>query len=132
MQKHLIQAAERGDANAQYNLAVMYENGLFDGRDAGEATRSEAARWFRAAAQQGLPRAQVKLAEMYAGEPDSSVEACEWYLLAAQGLSGMHLQNVQSAYQRAAAGLTATQTAEVHRFVEVWAPTGAPAVAAGA
>jgi TPR repeat protein len=132
MQKHLIQAAERGDAKAQYNLAVMYENGLLDSRDAGEGTRSEAARWFRAAAQQGLPRAQVKLAEIYAGEPDSSVQACEWYLLAAQGLSGKYLQEVQSAYQRAAVGLTTAQTAEVRRFVEVWAPTGTPAVAVDA
>ncbi len=31
-EKPLIQAAERGDAEAQFNLAVMYENGLVDNR----------------------------------------------------------------------------------------------------
>jgi TPR repeat protein len=123
MQKHLIQAAERGDAEAQFNLAIMYENGLLDSRYVAEGSRSEAMRWFLAAAEQGLARAQVKLAEIYAGEldmPDNSVKSCEWYLLATRGLRGVHLQNAQSAYQRAAILLTSVQTAEVMRFVQGW------------
>ena len=32
MEKHLLEAAERGDAEAQFNLAVMYENELLDSR----------------------------------------------------------------------------------------------------
>jgi len=123
MQKHLIQAAERGDAEAQFNLAIMYENGLLDSRYVAEGSRSEAVRWFLAAAEQGLARAQVKLAEIYAGEPDmpdGSVKACEWYLLATRGLRGMHLQQAQSAYQRTANYLTPVQTAEVMRFVQGW------------
>ena len=125
MQKHLIQAAERGDAEAQFNLAVMYENGVLDSRYVAEGSRPEAVKWFLAAAEQGLPRAQVKLAEIYAAEedmPDGSVKACEWYLLAARGLTGGQLQTVQSAYRRAAIGLTPVQTAEVSRFVEDWKP----------
>lgn len=123
MKKHLIQAAERGDAEAQFNLAIMYENGLVDSRYVAEGNHSEAVRWFLAAAEQGLARAQVKLAEIYAGEPempDNSVKACEWYLLAARGLRGMHLQQAQTAYQRAAIYLTQVQTAEVMRFVQGW------------
>jgi TPR repeat protein len=125
MKKHLIQAAERGDPEAQFNLAVMYENGLFDSRYVNEGSRSEATRWLLAAAEQGLARAQVKLAEMYAGEPDRPdglVKACEWYLLAAQGLRGEHLQKAQSAYQHAAIQLTPAQTAEVSCFVQNWKP----------
>ena len=41
-------------------------------------------RWLNAAAEQGLPRAQIKLAEIYAGgshKPENSVKACGWYLL---------------------------------------------------
>jgi hypothetical protein len=66
---------------------------------------------------------------MYGGEPNGSVQACEWYLLAAKGLHGAQLQKVQSAYERASVGLTPVQTAEVGRFVQDWAPT-LPAIAA--
>jgi TPR repeat protein len=131
MQKHLLQAAERGDAEAQFNLAVMYENELFDSRYVAEGSRSEAVRWLLAAAEQGLARAQVKLAEMYdraADTPDGSVKACEWYLLAARTLRGVHLQKAQSAYQRSVKGLTPVQTAEVMRFVQGWKPTVQPEV----
>jgi hypothetical protein len=67
---------------------------------------------------------------MYADEPDTSdgsVKACEWYLLASRTLRGVHLQKAQSAYQRAAIGLTPVQNAEVMRFVQAWkakAPSG--------
>jgi TPR repeat protein len=67
MEKHLLQAAERGDAEAQFNLGVMDENGVANSRYAIEGTRSEAVRWLLAAAEQGLPRAHVKLAEIYGG-----------------------------------------------------------------
>ena len=129
MKEQLIEAAERGNAEAQFNLAVMYENGLVDSRYVAEGDHSEAMKWLLAAAEQGLPRAQMKLAEMYGEEPDGSVQACEWYLLAAKGLRGAQLQKVQSAYERASLGLTPVQTAEVGRFVRDWAPT-LPAIAA--
>ena len=70
MKNHLLEAAERGDAEAQFNLGVIYENGLNDSRYAAEGNRPEAVRWLLAAAEQGLPRAQIKLAEIYADEPD--------------------------------------------------------------
>jgi TPR repeat protein len=133
MKKHLIQAAERGDAEAQFNLAVMYENGVLDSRYVAEGSRPEALRWFLAAAEQGLARAQVKLAEIYAAEPaqpDGSLEACKWYLLATRELRGGHLQKAQSAYQRVAVCLTPAQTAEVSRFVESWKPKLVPPIAA--
>ena len=129
MKQQLIQAAERGNAEAQFNLAIMYENGLVDSRYVAEGNHSEAMKWLLAAAEQGLPRAQMKLAEMYSEEPDGSVQACEWYLLAAKGLCGAQLQKVQSAYERASLGLTPVQTAEVGRFVQDWAPK-LPAIAA--
>ena len=58
MKTHLVQAAERGDAAAQFNLGILYENGLDDSRYAVEGNRPEAMRWLLAAAEQGLaPRA---------------------------------------------------------------------------
>ena len=122
MKQQLIQAAERGNAEAQFNLAIMYENGLVDSRYVAEGNHSEAMRWLLAAAEQGLARAQMKLAEMYGEEPDGSVKACEWYLLAAKGLRGAHLQKVQSVYERASLDLTRDQSEEVYRFVRDWTP----------
>jgi TPR repeat protein len=131
MKKHLIQAAERGDAEAQFNLGIMYENGVLDSRYVAEGSRPEAMRWFLAAAEQGLARAQVKLADIYAAEPDGpggSLEACKWYLLGARGLRGGHLKEAQTAYRRAAQGLTSGQTAEVSRLVQNWKPKADPGV----
>lgn len=125
MEKHLLEAAEQGDAEAQFNLGIIYENGLNDNRYVVEGSRPEAVRWLLAAAEQGLPRAQVKLAEMYAGEPDipeSSVKACGWYLLAMTSLRGAHLQKAQSAYERVSFGLSPAQMAEVRRFAQGWKP----------
>lgn len=122
MKEQLIQAAERGNAEAQFNLAIMYENGLVDSRYVVEGNHAEAMRWLLAAAEQGLARAQMKLAEMFGNEPDGSVQACEWYLLAAKSLHGAQLEKVQSAYERVSLGLTPVQTAEVSRFVKDWAP----------
>lgn len=122
MKQQLIQAAERGNAEAQFNLAIMYENGLVDSRYVAEGNHSEAMKWLLAAADQGLPRAQMKLAEMYGEEPDGSVQACGWYLLAAKGLRGAQLQKVQSAYERVSIGLTPVETAEIDRFVQGWTP----------
>jgi TPR repeat protein len=125
LKKHLMQAAERGDAEAQFNLGMIYDNGLDDSHYPTESDRPEAMRWFLAAAEQGLSRAQIKLAEMYAGEsetPESSVKACTWFLLGATGLRGAHLQKAQFAYRRASSRLTPAQTAEVSRFTKGWKP----------
>jgi TPR repeat protein len=130
MEKHLLQAATRGDAEAQFNLGVMYENGLGDSRYAADGNRMEAVRWLLAAAEQGLPRAQTKLAEIYAGEPDTPessvracVRACGWLLLAAKSLHGAHLQKAQATFRRVASGLTAAEVEQATCFAEGWVPS---------
>ena len=125
MKKHLLEAAERGNAEAQFNLGVMCENGLHDNHYAVEGSRLEAERWFLAAAEQGLPRAQIKLAEIYAEEPEipgSSVKACGWFLLATLTLRGAQLERAQSAYQRASSRLTPAQIAAARDFADAWQP----------
>jgi TPR repeat protein len=125
MKKHLLEAAERGNAEAQFNLGVMFENGLDNNHYVVEGSRLEAERWFLAAAEQGLPRAQIKLAEMYAEESEisgSSVKACGWFLLATATLRGAQLERAQSAYQRASSQLTPAQTADARHFAESWKP----------
>ena len=49
-------AAEQGDASAQYNLGVMYENG-----HGVEQDDEQAVFWYRKAAEQGYADAQYNL-----------------------------------------------------------------------
>ena len=54
-----LQAAAQGNAAAQFNLGVMYENGQGVRRDDAEAVK-----WYRQAAAQGLAKAQSNLGVM--------------------------------------------------------------------
>lgn len=82
-------AAERGDARAQFDLGGMYYEGQGVPRD-----YSEAAKWYRKAAEQGLPEAQTALGSMYDvawvmgnGKwpvPQDDAEAVRWYRKAAE------------------------------------------------
>ncbi len=78
--------ADRGDADAQYNLGVMYNNG-----DGVAQNYSEALKWHRKAAAQGNGNAQFHLGLMYdrgRGMTRDYTEAAKWYRLAAnQGVA---------------------------------------------
>ena len=78
-------AAERGDAEAQYNLAVLYEQGRGYPHDLGQA-----AHWYGLAAEQGYMDAQYNLGSLYAdgeGVGQDLAQAAHWYGRAAeQGL----------------------------------------------
>ena len=53
--------AEKGDAEAQYSLGLLYERGRGVPQD-----YQEAAKWFRLAAEQGDAKAQVEMGRLYA------------------------------------------------------------------
>lgn len=125
MEKRLLQEAEAGDARSQCNLGIIYANGLDDNGYAVKGYKPQAVRWLSAAAEQGLPRAQLKLAEVYAEAPDlsgSHAAACRWFLLAMQGLCGIHLHQARSGYEHAASRLTAAQIAKARRYARDWTP----------
>ena len=74
--------AERGDADAQTNLAIMFENGLGVPQD-----YTEAVKWYQRAAEQGHVGAQNNLGVIYGngrGVPQDHAEAVKWYQLAAE------------------------------------------------
>lgn len=74
--------AEAGDADAQYNLALMYNNG-----DGVPQDYKQAIKWYRLAAEQGKAKAQYILATMYEygeGVPQDYKEAVKWYKLSAE------------------------------------------------
>jgi len=73
-------SAEQGDADAQYNLALMYDRGV-----GVEEDDAEALKWYRLAAGQGYAKAQYNLGMMYyfgKGVPLDKVTAYQWILLA--------------------------------------------------
>jgi TPR repeat protein len=123
MIRRLRIAAESGEAAAQFNLGVLYDSRLDDNGYAVEGDRAEAIKWLLAAAERGLPRAQNKLAELYAAGPDAAenyVNACAWFLLAAASSRGIHRHQARSAYERVAAGLTLAQLTKAKRLAEFW------------
>ena len=77
--------AERGDAKAQFNLAMIYDEGL-----GVKENDAKAAHWYRKAAAQGNAFAQAFLGTMYArgeGVPMNHTIAYAWLILAsAQGI----------------------------------------------
>ncbi|NOX93279.1 MAG: sel1 repeat family protein [Gammaproteobacteria bacterium] len=102
--------AKAGDAEAQYNLAMLYRAGKGVEKDL-----SASFKWFQQAAEQGISDAQYYLAHMY--DNGETVEknlpkAFEWYRKAAeqgQGLAQINLgviyadgigvpQNIEQAY----------------------------------
>lgn len=75
-------AAEQGDASAQFNLGVMYDNGEGVPQD-----HQQAVAWYRKAAEQGYASAQFNLGNMYLngrGVPQDHQQAVIWYRKAAE------------------------------------------------
>lgn len=74
--------AEQGNANAQFNLGIMYDNGWGVAQDP-----QYAANWYLKAAQQGYVQAQFNLGVAYSfgeGVPHDDCEAVKWYRRAAE------------------------------------------------
>jgi len=123
--KRLLLDAEKGDANSQFNLGVLCDNRLDDNNHPTGGNRTGAIKWLRRAAQQGLPRAQVRLAEIYVHGPEAPadyVKAYAWFLLAATNLSGIHRQRARSAYEKVSLRMTSSEIAKARRLARVWRP----------
>ena len=74
--------AEKGDAQAQLSLGLLYASGTGVAKDLGKAVK-----WHRKAAEQGLARAQFVLATEYAegaGVKPNRTEAAKWFRRAAE------------------------------------------------
>ena len=98
--------AEQGDAEAQFNLGVMYRTGEGVARD-----YSESVKWTRRAAEQGIAEAQYYLGVAYAngqGVAQDDAESVKWWSLAAeQGIADLRAvkQGIAEAdAEKAAAG----------------------------
>ena len=79
--KWFRQAAEQGDAKAQYNLGWCYARG-----EGVEPDDFEAAKWYRKAAEQGHSKAQYNLGMCYfkgEGVPKDGEKVAYWFRKAA-------------------------------------------------
>ncbi len=92
-----LRAAEKNYAPAQYNLALLYE----EGRGVPQ-NFSEAARWYRAAAEQGDADAQNNLGRLCAfgsGMAKDLTQAVYWYAKSADQGNAMGLNNLANCYR---------------------------------
>jgi len=129
--KRLLREAMAGSADAQFNLGVLYGNGLDDNGHPISRKPREAIKWLLAAAKQGLPLAQMKLAEAYADSPNRSgglAKAYFWFLLAGASLDGIHRDRAQSGGDRILGALTPEEATAAARLAQLWRPKRWPQV----
>jgi TPR repeat protein len=108
--------AERGDAQAQYKLALAYDVGVGAPQDLGQA-----AAWYERAAEQGHPGAQFSLGLMYGngrGVPQGLVRAHMWLNLAAAASQ----PGARGERDLIAKKMTRAQIAEAVRQARAWEP----------
>ena len=116
-------AAQSGEAAAQFNLGVLHDSRFDDNGYVIEGDRTEAIKWLLAAAEQGLPRAQSRLAELYTDSPNTSendIDACAWFLLATTSARGIHRHYARSGYERIATRLTPAQLTKAEGLAQLW------------
>lgn len=121
----LLRAAENGDAGAQFNLGVFYDNSLDDNHHSVGGKRADSIKWLLKAARQGLPRAQSKLAELYVDGPEApkhDVPAHAWFTLAAKNSTGADRHRAEFGYTRVALRMTPAQLSQATRLAHDWTP----------
>lgn len=108
--------AEQGEARAQNNLGVMYENGKGVPEDIAEALK-----WYQLAAEQGYAGAHSNLGLAYAlgkGVQPDAVLAHMWLSLAASSLTGDVGARVTESRDVVASTMTAEQIAQATELAE--------------
>jgi uncharacterized protein len=88
--------AERGNAEAQYNMGVLFDTGRGVPQDDNESVH-----WYKRAAAQGYANAQGNLGLMYnkgRGVPQDRHEGLRWYHLAAEQGNSLAQFNIGQLY----------------------------------
>lgn len=117
----LRERAEKGDAEAQFNLGKNYEAG----RGGLKRDYAEAANWYRRSADQGDPYAQASLGILYRfgkGVPQDNTQAYMWFSLAASQTTGGEQETIAEMRESAAAHMTSEQIKEAQQLAREWKP----------
>ena len=96
--KEFRASADEGHADSQFNVALMFEQGLGVAKD-----EKEAVVWYRKSAEQGNSLAQFNLGVMYENGRGTKVdfkEANEWYRKASQQGDALAIGNLGMLYLR--------------------------------
>ncbi len=108
--------AEQGNADAQYNLGLMYDKGYGVPQDYGQARQ-----WYEKAAAQGKTNAQYNLGVLYHNGhcvPKNLVQAHKWF-----NLSAANGDKVGAVTRDALAiRMTRAQIDEAQRLAREWKP----------
>ena len=97
--KKFLAAAKEGYADAQFNLGVMYEQGIGTTKN-----EKEAVIWYNKAAEQGNAGAQFNLGVLYENGKGTAIDyakANKWYRKAALQGDGLAIGNLGMLYVRA-------------------------------
>jgi TPR repeat protein len=108
--KEFLVAAQAGHADSQFNVALMYEQGIGIGKD-----EKEAIVWYRKAAEQQHAAAQYNLAVLYENGRGTEIDfamANEWYRKAAAQGDPLAMGNLGMLYVRGQ-GVTENKVAGV-------------------
>ena len=111
-------AADQGNADTQYNLGLMYNNGIGVTQDYAEAMK-----WYRKAADQGNAKAQSNLGLMYdngQGVTQDYVQAHMWYNLSAAKDDKIGKNNRDLLAEK----MAPAQIAEAKKLAREWKPRG--------
>ena len=115
--------AVQGNADAQFNLGIMYDNSQGVPQD-----YSEAVKWYRKAADQGHAHAQSNLGRMYAlgkGVPQDYVLAHMWFNLAISRFTASEQEEREKTGKLrdiTASTMTPDQIAEAQKLAREWKP----------
>lgn len=117
----LTAKADKGDAEAQYKLGMLYQDGYKDGTIEVAKSPTDAAKWLRKAADQGNGLAQRQLSGLYmngVGVEKDQVLALMWMKLAVK--SGA--PNAERLEKITASQLKPDQIAAAEKLVAEWKP----------
>jgi uncharacterized protein len=114
--------ADQGNAEAQFYLGIMYDNGLGVPQD-----HVEGLKWYRLAAEQGDGSAQYTLGSVYfygeQGAPQDYVQSHMWFNLAASHFTtGSERAMAAKSRDDLAAKMTPAQIAEAQKLAREWKP----------
>lgn len=122
-------AADQGNAEAQYQLGEIYDQGM-----AGKKDYQEAFKWFRLAAEQGEPDAQLNLGDLYEsgqGVKQDYAEAYFWENLGIKSGAVLIDDSRGERKRRWALRLSSEQRAAIEKRVKEWKPVGVLIAAPG-
>ena len=117
-QKQFREAAEQGDATAQYNLALMYDSGKNIPQDDAEAIK-----WYLKAAEQGYAPALYNLSMINffgKGVPQDYVAAYKWVILADAHTEEFGDDHAKDAMLKIAEKMSPEQITEAQEAAQAW------------